>query len=103
MVHFTFWNVCKSAQNVKHYTFSNLKWFWFQIYELRVMETKPDKAVSIIECDMNVSLQFLVKYSSQVNEFFSQVFIRLKSIGYLGTLRRGRNPLQFYATLCTNF
>lgn len=27
----------------------------FQIYELRVMETKPDKAVSIIECDMNVS------------------------------------------------
>lgn len=25
-----------------------------QIYELRVMETKPDKAVSIIECDMNV-------------------------------------------------
>lgn len=26
-----------------------------QIYELRVMETKPDKAVSIIECDMNVS------------------------------------------------
>ena len=28
--------------------------FFFQIYELRVMETKPDKAVSIIECDMNV-------------------------------------------------
>lgn len=27
-----------------------------QIYELRVMETKPDKAVSIIECDMNVSM-----------------------------------------------
>ena len=26
-----------------------------QIYELRVMETKPDRAVSIIECDMNVS------------------------------------------------
>uniref|UniRef100_A0A8D1NZR7 Ubiquitin recognition factor in ER-associated degradation protein 1 n=1 Tax=Sus scrofa TaxID=9823 RepID=A0A8D1NZR7_PIG len=26
-----------------------------KIYELRVMETKPDKAVSIIECDMNVS------------------------------------------------
>ncbi|XP_032372248.1 ubiquitin recognition factor in ER-associated degradation protein 1 isoform X1 [Etheostoma spectabile] len=25
-----------------------------KIYELRVMETKPDKAVSIIECDMNV-------------------------------------------------
>uniref|UniRef100_A0A6I8NIS4 Ubiquitin recognition factor in ER-associated degradation protein 1 n=1 Tax=Ornithorhynchus anatinus TaxID=9258 RepID=A0A6I8NIS4_ORNAN len=24
-----------------------------KIYELRVMETKPDKAVSIIECDMN--------------------------------------------------
>lgn len=33
-----------------------LKYLWlFQIYELRVMETKPDKAVSIIECDMNVS------------------------------------------------
>lgn len=29
--------------------------FFSQIYELRVMETKPDKAVSIIECDMNVS------------------------------------------------
>lgn len=29
--------------------------FFLQIYELRVMETKPDKAVSIIECDMNVS------------------------------------------------
>ena len=29
--------------------------FFPQIYELRVMETKPDKAVSIIECDMNVS------------------------------------------------
>ncbi|KFO25900.1 Ubiquitin fusion degradation protein 1 like protein [Fukomys damarensis] len=25
-----------------------------KIYELRVMETKPDKAVSITECDMNV-------------------------------------------------
>lgn len=34
----------------------NFDWslFLFQIYELRVMETKPDKAVSIIECDMNV-------------------------------------------------
>lgn len=30
---------------------------FFQIYELRVMETKPDKAVSIIECDMNVRSQ----------------------------------------------
>lgn len=30
----------------------------FQIYELRVMETKPDKAVSIIECDMNVSYNY---------------------------------------------
>lgn len=32
--------------------------FVFQIYELRVMETKPDKAVSIIECDMNVRPYF---------------------------------------------
>lgn len=34
------------------------KFYFFQIYELRVMETKPDKAVSIIECDMNVSMRF---------------------------------------------
>lgn len=33
----------------------------FQIYELRVMETKPDKAVSIIECDMNVSANFCIE------------------------------------------
>ena len=26
-----------------------------QIYELLVVDTKPDKAVSIIECDMKVS------------------------------------------------
>lgn len=36
-----------------------LKLTVFQIYELRVMETKPDKAVSIIECDMNVGLFLL--------------------------------------------
>lgn len=27
-----------------------------EIYELRVMETKPDKAVSIIGCDVNLKL-----------------------------------------------
>lgn len=27
-----------------------------QVYELCVLETKPGKAVSIIECDMNVSM-----------------------------------------------
>ena len=37
-----------------------LKVYWpylspIQIYELCVLETKPGKAVSIIECDMNVS------------------------------------------------
>lgn len=31
-----------------------------QIYELRVLETKPAAAVSIIECDMNVSCIFCV-------------------------------------------
>ena len=30
----------------------------FQIYELRVLETKPGNAVSIIECDMNVSFHW---------------------------------------------
>ncbi|OXB62180.1 hypothetical protein ASZ78_015362, partial [Callipepla squamata] len=34
----------------------------FQIYELRVMETKPDKAVSIIECDMNVDFDAPLGY-----------------------------------------
>ena len=29
--------------------------FFFQIYEMLVMETKPGNAVSIIETDMNVS------------------------------------------------
>ncbi|EPY87009.1 ubiquitin fusion degradation protein 1-like protein [Camelus ferus] len=32
------------------------------IYELRVMETKPDKAVSIIECDMNVDFDAPLGY-----------------------------------------
>lgn len=36
---------------------------FFQIYELRVMETKPDKAVSIIECDMNVRWQTTLECS----------------------------------------
>ncbi|KAK2169146.1 hypothetical protein LSH36_12g20023 [Paralvinella palmiformis] len=30
-----------------------------KIYELCVLETKPGKAVSIIECDMNVRIRFL--------------------------------------------
>ncbi|KAK2121654.1 hypothetical protein P7K49_003040 [Saguinus oedipus] len=33
-----------------------------RIYELRVMETKPDKAVSIIECDMNVDFDAPLGY-----------------------------------------
>uniref|UniRef100_A0A9L0SVN4 Ubiquitin recognition factor in ER-associated degradation protein 1 n=3 Tax=Boreoeutheria TaxID=1437010 RepID=A0A9L0SVN4_HORSE len=33
-----------------------------KIYELRVMETKPDKAVSIIECDMNVDFDAPLGY-----------------------------------------
>lgn len=49
---------------------------FFQIYELRVMETKPDKAVSIIECDMNVRSQTTPEYSvvfSAENSHVSQV------------------------------
>ncbi|XP_023976479.1 ubiquitin recognition factor in ER-associated degradation protein 1 isoform X1 [Physeter macrocephalus] len=33
-----------------------------KIYELRVMETKPDRAVSIIECDMNVDFDAPLGY-----------------------------------------
>lgn len=33
---------------------------WFQNYDLLVLETKPDRAVSIIECDMNVSILLFV-------------------------------------------
>lgn len=62
-------------EKVEHFVQTRLicKWvFWvtrsevvvfFQIYELRVMETKPDKAVSIIECDMNVRSQTTLGYS----------------------------------------
>lgn len=35
----------------------------FQVYELRVMETKPDKAVSIIECDMNVGMLIFLLFT----------------------------------------
>ena len=31
-----------------------------QIYELLVLEMKPDDAVSIIECDMKVKKNFIV-------------------------------------------
>lgn len=34
-----------------------------KIYELCVLETKPGNAVSIIECDMNVSFQMNVPYT----------------------------------------
>ena len=34
-----------------------------RIYELRVLETKPGNAVSIIECDMNVEFAPPVGYS----------------------------------------
>ncbi|KAK4015188.1 hypothetical protein OUZ56_030175 [Daphnia magna] len=34
-----------------------------KVYELRVLETKPGKAVSIIECDMNVEFAPPVGYS----------------------------------------
>lgn len=33
-----------------------------KIYELQVMETKPDKAVSITECDMNVEFDAPLGY-----------------------------------------
>lgn len=47
---------------------------FFQIYELRVMETKPDKAVSIIECDMNVRSQTTLEYSVSVSTENSTCF-----------------------------
>lgn len=47
---------------------------FFQIYELRVMETKPDKAVSIIECDMNVRSLTTQEYSVLVTTENSTCF-----------------------------
>lgn len=49
----------------------------FQIYELRVMETKPDKAVSIIECDMNVRPTFCINETPMNN---SAVSFKLKCV-----------------------
>lgn len=46
--------------------------FFFQIYELRVMETKPDKAVSIIECDMNVRTSFFPRRTQTYIVLFAQ-------------------------------
>lgn len=34
-----------------------------KVYELRVLETKPGNAVSIIECDMNVEFATPIGYS----------------------------------------
>lgn len=48
------------------YISANVIGLLFQIYELRVMETKPDKAVSIIECDMNV--KFIIQSKTTVND-----------------------------------
>lgn len=47
---------------------------FFQIYELRVMETKPDKAVSIIECDMNVRSLTTQEYNFLVSTENSTCF-----------------------------
>ncbi|XP_057225088.1 ubiquitin recognition factor in ER-associated degradation protein 1 [Malurus melanocephalus] len=42
-----------------------------KIYELRVMETKPDKAVSIIECDMNTQNRSLcVQFNGRYKTYF---------------------------------
>jgi len=56
-------------------------WSWnlclLQIYELRVMETKPDKAVSIIECDMNVRPSLLIQLKANYSvAFANSVFCR---------------------------
>ena len=48
----------------------------FQIYELSVLETKPGKAVSIIETDMNVSIPNKdVKYTIMLCAVFIPAFI----------------------------
>uniref|UniRef100_A0A1B0FPL2 Ubiquitin fusion degradation protein 1 homolog n=1 Tax=Glossina morsitans morsitans TaxID=37546 RepID=A0A1B0FPL2_GLOMM len=39
-----------------------------KVYELRVLETKPGDAVSIIECDMNVDFEAPVGYKDQVKD-----------------------------------
>lgn len=58
---FKYMKIVAQQQN-RFLTFRLSPLFFPQIYELRVMETKPDKAVSIIECDMNVS--HLIAYSA---------------------------------------
>jgi len=46
---------------------------WFQVYELRVLETKPGRAVSIIECDMNVCTVYgeIYNYSKLLHSYGS--------------------------------
>uniref|UniRef100_A0A668RAZ2 Ubiquitin recognition factor in ER-associated degradation protein 1 n=1 Tax=Oreochromis aureus TaxID=47969 RepID=A0A668RAZ2_OREAU len=56
-----------------------------KIYELRVMETKPDKAVSIIECDMNVDFDAPLGYKEPE---------RRPNHQDEPTVRRGRNRSQ---------
>jgi ubiquitin fusion degradation protein 1 len=38
-----------------------------KIYELLVLETKPGQAVTIIECDMNVSTAMIFMHESSIN------------------------------------
>lgn len=71
---------------------------FFQIYELRVMETKPDKAVSIIECDMNVrsqtTLEYSVSYSTENSMFPRWILMPLwVTKNQNGNLRTKRNQL----------
>uniref|UniRef100_A0A8L2UP03 Ubiquitin recognition factor in ER-associated degradation protein 1 n=1 Tax=Rattus norvegicus TaxID=10116 RepID=A0A8L2UP03_RAT len=85
-----------------------------KIYELRVMETKPDKAVSIIECDMNVDFDAPLGYKeperpvqheeSIVSNFLELLLILLPSL-VLGIdwmeRKRGLNPVPPQSSLET--
>lgn len=44
-----------------------------KVYELCVLETRPGNAVSIIECDMNVSIKWKLKRNSCNKSFWLQV------------------------------
>lgn len=47
-----------------------------RIYELCVLETKPGQAVSIIECDMNVSNNH-ISHHSMYTIFLNQILLNL--------------------------
>ena len=55
----------------------------FQTYELSVLETKPGKAVSIIETDMNVSRSIVLMEGYHTNSYEIILILRFSDIRLL--------------------